>query len=39
MRGVFEDQGGLFSCISLEERVPAEHPLQKIFGGICGQSW
>lgn len=30
MRGVFEDQGGLFSYISLEERVPAGHPLRKI---------
>ena len=30
MRGVFQDQGGLFSYISLEERVPDGHPLRKI---------
>jgi transposase len=30
MRGTFEDQGGLFSYVVLEERVPAEHPLRKI---------
>lgn len=30
MRGVFQDQGGLFSYISLEERVPSDHPLRKI---------
>jgi len=30
MRGTFQDQGGLFSYISLEERVPADHPLRKI---------
>lgn len=30
MRGTFEDQGGLFSYIALEERVPAGHPLRKI---------
>lgn len=30
MRGAFEDQGGLFSYISLEERVPEGHPLRKI---------
>jgi transposase len=30
MRGVFQDQGGLFSYISLEERVPGDHPLRKI---------
>src|SRR5277367_5705912 len=30
MRGTFQDQGGLFSYVSLEERVPAEHPLRKI---------
>ncbi len=30
MRGTFQDQGGLFSYISLEERVPAHHPLRKI---------
>jgi hypothetical protein len=30
MRGAFEDQGGLFSYISPEARVPADHPLRKI---------
>jgi transposase len=30
MRGTFADQGGLFSYISPEARVPAEHPLRKI---------
>jgi transposase len=30
MRGAFEDQGGLFSYISMEERVPEGHPLRKI---------
>jgi transposase len=30
MRGVFVDQGGLFSYISPEARVPAIHPLRKI---------
>ena len=30
MRGRFQDQGGLFSYISPEERVPARHPLRKI---------
>src|SRR5271156_4216308 len=30
MRGAFQDQGGLFSYISVEERVPADHPLRKI---------
>jgi transposase len=30
MRGAFKDQGGLFSYISLEERVPGDHPLRKI---------
>jgi len=30
MRGAFEDQGGLFSYVLLEDRVPAEHPLRKI---------
>src|SRR5664280_2998719 len=29
MRGAFEDQGGLFSYISPEARVPASHPLRK----------
>jgi len=30
MRGAFEDQGGLFSYISPEARIPARHPLRKI---------
>jgi hypothetical protein len=30
MRGTFEDQGGLFSYIAPEARVPANHPLRKI---------
>src|SRR4029079_595518 len=32
MRGAFEDQGGLFSYISAEARVPKNHPLRKIRG-------
>ena len=30
MRGAFVDQGGLFSYISPEARMPASHPLRKI---------
>ena len=30
MRGAFADQGGLFSYISPEARVPADHPLRQI---------
>ena len=30
MRGAFQDQTGLFSYISLEERVPEKHPLRDI---------
>src|SRR3977135_2132671 len=30
MRGAFADQGGLFSYISPEARVPPSHPLRKI---------
>src|SRR5260221_1358865 len=30
MRGAFADQGGLFSYISPEARVPSNHPLRKI---------
>jgi transposase len=30
MRGVFRDQGGLFSYVSPESRVPADHPLRRI---------
>jgi transposase len=30
MRGDFHDQGGLFSYISPEERIPASHPLRRV---------
>jgi len=30
MRGTFQDQGGLFSYVSPESRVPENHPLRKI---------
>ena len=30
MRGRFTDQGGLFSYIAPDKRVPADHPLRKI---------
>jgi transposase len=30
MRGRFEDQGGLFSYIQPEKRIPANHPLRKV---------
>jgi hypothetical protein len=30
MRGAFVDQGGLFSYIAPEARVPANHPLRQI---------
>ena len=30
MRGIFSDQGRLFSYISPEARVPANHPLRNI---------
>jgi hypothetical protein len=30
MRGKFADQGGLFSYIAPDKRVPANHPLRKI---------
>jgi hypothetical protein len=30
MRGEFEDQGGLFSYIRPEERIPASHPLRQV---------
>jgi transposase len=30
MRGKFQDQGGLFSYISPEKRVPTNHPLRKM---------
>ncbi len=31
MRGAFEDQGGLFSYISAEARLPKNHPLRRIW--------
>ena len=30
MRGRFTDQGGLFSYIAPDKRVPANHPLEKV---------
>ena len=30
MRGRFRDQGGLFSYISPDQRVPKDHPLRRI---------
>jgi transposase len=30
MRGRFEDQGGMFSYVQPEERIPASHPLRKV---------
>ena len=30
MRGEFRDQGGLFSYIDPEKRIPAEHPLRRV---------
>jgi len=30
MRGGFEDQGGLFSYIRTEDRIPADHPLRRV---------
>ena len=30
MRGSFQDQGGLFSYVSPESRIPANHPLRKV---------
>ena len=30
MRGEFEDQGGLFSYVDPESRIPAGHPLRQI---------
>lgn len=30
MRGSFQDQGGLFSYVSPEQRIPATHPLRKV---------
>jgi hypothetical protein len=30
MRGQQERSGSLFSCVSIEERIPASHPLRRI---------
>ena len=30
MRGQFQDQGGLFSYIDPEERIPKNHPLRQV---------
>src|ERR1700741_1553407 len=30
MRGRFQDQGGMFSYVQPEKRIPANHPLRKI---------
>jgi hypothetical protein len=30
MRGRFRDQGGMFSYISPEQRVPPDHPLRRV---------
>jgi hypothetical protein len=30
MRGRFRDQGGLFSYLSPEQRVPQDHPLRRV---------
>ena len=30
MRGRFQDQGGMFSYIHSEKRIPTDHPLRKI---------
>ena len=32
MRGEFRDQGGLFSYIDPESRIPADHPLRQVPG-------
>lgn len=32
MRGSFEEQGAMFSYMTLEERVPACHPLRSVRG-------
>ena len=40
MRGAFVEQGGLFSYIAPEARVPANHPLRKIrelVRGVLGE--
>ena len=37
MRGTDVQQGGLFSHVSLQERVPADHPLRAV-GGILDEA-
>ncbi len=32
MRGEFQDQGGLFSYVDPEKRIPARHPLRRVRG-------
>ena len=39
MRGTFVDQGGLFSYIAPEARVPANHPLRKIRKNSYAMCW
>ncbi len=34
MRGAFDDRGRLFSYISPEARVPANHPLRKVSSWV-----
>src|SRR5260221_12129141 len=39
MRGRFQDQGGIFSYVSPEQRVPATHPLRQsraLVGAVLG---
>jgi hypothetical protein len=36
MRGSDERSGGLFSCVDLEDRVPAKHPL-RLIGRIVNE--
>ncbi len=38
MRGAFVDQGGLFSYIAPEARVPANHPLSASLCAMCSAS-
>lgn len=39
MRGKFEDQGGLFSYVSPEARMPKDHPLRNIRELVRDGSW
>jgi hypothetical protein len=38
MRGTFEQQGGLFSHVSPETRVPADHPLAQDPWACAGRA-